>query len=541
VVFRRQQDVSIKLIAGDAIASPAGILFKRQNAATHISILGKHMKTLLTIKDLTKRFPGVLAVDRVSFSLNKGEILALIGENGAGKSTLTNMLSGVHKPDLGQIKLDGEPLKFSSSHDAIKHGISMVFQELSLVGTLSVSENIFANRQPVGKLNNVHWQQLYQGTRDLLERFGLKINPNQLIKHLSMGQQQILEILKAISTNPKVLILDEPTSSLTEAETDYLFKNIRKLRDEGMSFIYITHKLSEVFEIADRVVVMRDGCYVASSPVSEVNENDLVAMMVGREIEDQYGQTTARFDGDEYFRVERFSHKNKFRNVSFSLKKGEILGFAGLIGAGRTELAQSIFGILPKDSGTLYLDGNEIILTKPKHAIKHRIAYLTEDRKDLGLFLSMPIKDNIVAASLKAVTSKIGLVKQNLVEHTALQKVNEFSIATPTINKKIFNLSGGNQQKCLVAMWMSIAPKVIIFDEPTRGVDVGARAEIYHKLQEFASNGTGIVMISSDMSELIGMCDRILVMHQGVLQGEVLRKDFSEELILSYAAGINAA
>jgi ribose transport system ATP-binding protein len=502
--------------------------------------MGKHMKTLLAIKDLTKRFPGVLAVDSVSFSLNKGEILALVGENGAGKSTLTNMLSGVHKPDQGQIILGGEPLKFSSSHDAIKHGISMVFQELSLVETLSVSENLFANRHPVGKLNNIHWRRLYQDTRDLLERFDLKINPNQLIKRLSMGQQQILEILKAISTNPKVLILDEPTSSLTEAETDYLFKNMRKLRDEGMSFIYITHKLSEVFEISDRVVVMRDGCYVGSRPVSEVNENDLVAMMVGREIGDQYGQATDRFAGDEYFKVERYSYKNTFRNVSFSLKKGEILGFAGLVGAGRTELAQAIFGLRPKDSGTLYLDGKEIRITNPKHAIRHRIAYLTEDRKGLGLFLGMTIKDNIVAASLKAVTSKIGLVKKRLVEQSALQKVNEFSIATPSINKKIFNLSGGNQQKCLVAMWMTIVPKVIIFDEPTRGVDVGARVEIYNKLQEFASRGTGIVMISSDLSELIGMCDRILVMHQGILQGEVLRNDFSDELILSYAAGIKA-
>ena len=498
------------------------------------------MKSMLTIKDISKRFPGVLAVDRVSFSLNEGEILALIGENGAGKSTLTNMLSGVHKPDQGQIMLNGVPLKFFSSHDAIRHGISMVFQELSLVETLSVSENIFANRHPVGKFNNINWRQLHQDTRDLLERFDLKINPNQLIKRLSMGQRQILEFLKAISTNPKVLILDEPTSSLTEGETDYLFRNMRKLRDEGMSFIYITHKLSEVFEISDRVVVMRDGCYVGSSAVGEVNENDLVAMMVGREIEDQYGQATDRVEGDVYFRVEDFSHENAFRNVSFSLKKGEIVGFAGLVGAGRTELAQSIFGIRPKDTGMLYLEGNEILITKPKHAIKHRIAYLTEDRKGLGLFLSMPIKENIVAASLKAVTSKIGLVKKNLVEQRALQKVNEFSIATPTINKKIFNLSGGNQQKCLVAMWMGIAPKVIIFDEPTRGVDVGARVEIYRKLQEFASRGTGIVMISSDLSELIGMCDRILVMHQGVLQGEVFRKDFSEELILSYAAGIDA-
>lgn len=497
------------------------------------------METLLTIKDLTKRFPGVLAVDRVSFSLNKGEILALLGENGAGKSTLTNMLSGVLSPDHGQIILAGKHLSFSSSHDAIQHGISMVFQELSLVETLSVSENLFANRQPVGKLNNIHWRQLYRDTKELLQRFDLNINPNLLIKRLSMGQQQMLEILKAISTSPKVLILDEPTSSLTEAETDYLFQNIRKLQREGMSFIYITHKLSEVFEIADRVVVMRDGCYVGSKPVSEVNENDLVAMMVGREIEDQYGQVTDRLNGDAYFKVENFSYKKSFRNVCFALKKGEILGFAGLVGAGRTEMAQSIFGIEPKDSGKLFLDGNEIYISKPKEAIKQRIAYLTEDRKGLGLFLGMPVKDNLVAASLAAVTSKIGLIKKKLVKQNARQKVKEFSIATPTIHKKILNLSGGNQQKCLVAMWMNILPKVIIFDEPTRGVDVGARAEIYQKLREFAAQGTGIIMISSDLPELIGMCDRILVMHQGTIQGEVLRDDFSEELILSYAAGIN--
>lgn len=497
------------------------------------------METLLTIKDLTKRFPGVLAVDRVSFSLKKGEILALLGENGAGKSTLTNMLSGVHRPDHGQIILAGKHLSFSSSHDAIQHGISMVFQELSLVETLSVSENIFANRQPVGKLNNIHWRQLYRDTKELLQRFDLNINPNLLIKRLSMGQQQMLEILKAISTSPKVLILDEPTSSLTEAETDYLFQNIRKLQREGMSFIYITHKLSEIFEIADCVVVMRDGRYVGSKPVSEVNENDLVAMMVGREIEDKYGQVTDRLNGDAYFKVENFSYKKTFRNVSFALKKGEILGFAGLVGAGRTEMAQSIFGIEPKDSGKLFLDGSEIYISKPKEAIRQRIAYLTEDRKGLGLFLGMPVKDNLVAASLAVVTSKIGLIKKKLVEQNARQKVKEFSIATPTIHKKILNLSGGNQQKCLVAMWMNILPKVIIFDEPTRGVDVGARTEIYQKLREFAAQGTGIIMISSDLPELIGMCDRILVMHQGTIQGEVLCDDFSEELILSYAAGIN--
>lgn len=496
------------------------------------------MGDLLRAENIAKSFPGVLAVDNLDLALRKGEILALIGENGAGKSTLTQILGGVLKPDRGRIILEGKPVSFASSHDAIRTGISMVFQELSLVGSLSIAENIFANRQPVGKLNNIRWRDLYQETREFLRKFSLDIDPKMLVKRLSMGQQQILEILKAISTTPRVLILDEPTSSLPEEETVYLFENIRKLQNQGMSFIYITHKLSEVFQIADRVMVMRDGKYIDTKNVSEVTEHDLVSMMVGREIANMYGSPSGKVSENEYFRVEHFSQEGVFHDITFGLRRGEILGFAGLVGAGRTELARSVFGMDPKDSGSISLHGKRLHISKPKDAIAKKIAYLTEDRKGLGLFLSLPLRDNLIAPSVEQFISKTDFLNKRKIARYVVEKVKEYSVATPSILKKVLNLSGGNQQKCLVAMWMGIQPEVIIFDEPTRGVDVGAKAEIYQKLREFASNGTGIIMVSSELLELIGMCDRILVMHQGKITGEVKREDFSEERILSFAAGL---
>jgi ABC-type sugar transport system ATPase subunit len=496
------------------------------------------MEKILKIENLSKRFPGVLAVDNVSFGLRQGEILALVGENGAGKSTLTGMLGGVLGPDHGHIILKGKTVSFQSSNDAIAEGISMVFQELSLVSTLSVAENIFANRHPVGPINNIRWRRLYRETRDLLRSFKLDLDPMVPVKRLSMGQQQILEILKAISTDPVVLILDEPTSSLTEAETDYLFDKIRKLQDQGMSFIYITHKLSEIFQIANRVMVMRDGKYVGTEDVGEVNEAELVSMMVGREIENVYGTASGSAVSTEYFRVEDFCCGGTFQNITFGLQRGEILGFAGLVGAGRTELALSIFGAEPRDSGNILIDGQPVTISRPSDAIKNRIAYLTEDRKGQGLYLSMQIRENLIAPFLKQLSSPIGFLKKKVIDRHVRQKVEEFAVATPSIYQKLLNLSGGNQQKCLIAMWMGIRPGVIICDEPTRGVDVGARVEIYQKLRQFAAAGTGIIIISSDLPELIGMCDRILVMHQGEIKGEVLSQDFSEELILSFAAGI---
>jgi len=499
------------------------------------------MVEVLRTENITKSFPGVLAVDNVSVSLNRGEILALVGENGAGKSTLTQILGGAQRPDSGRILLEDKPVSFSSSADAIVAGISMVFQELSLVGSLSVAENIFANRQPVGRLNNIRWTVLYHEAAEFLMRFELDIDPRVQVKRLSLGQQQILEILKAISTNPKVLILDEPTSSLTESEITYLFENIRKLQDQGMSFIYITHKLSEIFQIASRVIVMRDGKYIGSRNVDQVTENDLVAMMVGRQITNMYGDLAAQVPGEKYFRVENFSRRGRFEEISFNLRRGEILGFAGLVGAGRTEIGRAIFGIDRKDSGTVLLYDVPIKIRRPQDAIEHGIAYLTEDRKGLGLFLGMPLRENVIAPSLQRFTMRLDFLNRLQIDHFVQQQVSTYDIQTPSIYKKVLNLSGGNQQKCLVAMWMGINPQVIIFDEPTRGVDVGARAEIYRKLREFAASGVGIIMISSDLPELIGMCDRVLVLHKGRIAGEVQKADFSEEFILSYAAGIDDA
>jgi len=499
------------------------------------------MAEVLRTENITKSFPGVLAVDNVSISLNRGEILALVGENGAGKSTLTQILGGAQRPDSGRILLEDKPVSFSSSADAIAAGISMVFQELSLVGSLTVAENIFANRQPVGLLNNILWTRLYREAAEFLKRFELDLDPRIQVKRLSMGQQQILEILKAISTNPKVLILDEPTSSLTDSEIAYLFENIRKLQDQGMSFIYITHKLSEIFQIASRVIVMRDGRYIGSRNVDEVTENNLVAMMVGRQITNLYGELGAVAAQPEILRVEGLSRAGHFEEIGFTLHKGEILGFAGLVGAGRTEVGRAIFGIDRKDQGRIILNGQEVQINKPQDAIQKGIAYLTEDRKGLGLFLGMSLRENVIAPSLRSFTSSLGFLNRPQIDRFAEREIATYDIQTPSIQKKVLNLSGGNQQKCLVAMWMGIDPQVIIFDEPTRGVDVGARAEIYRKLREFAALGVGIMIISSDLPELIGMCDRVLVMHKGRLKGELLRQDFSEEAILSFAAGIEEA
>lgn len=498
------------------------------------------MEEVLRAESLSKSFPGVLAVNDVSFSLQRGEILALVGENGAGKSTLISILGGVLQPDYGQVFLEGCPVSFGSPIDAMRAGISTVFQELSLVGSLSIAENIFANRQPVNGIGLIRWNELYKVTREFLEHFSLDLDPHMLVKQLSIGQQQILEILKAISIDPKVLILDEPTSSLTEAEVAYLFENIRRLQEQGMSFIYITHKLSEVFQIADRVMVMRDGKYIGSRRIGEVTENDLVAMMVGREIANLYGAASP-VGGEAYFRVEGLTHKGSFKNITLALRRGEILGIAGLIGAGRSEVARTIFGVEPKESGRIFLDGQEIHISDPSDAIGQGIAYVTEDRKGEGLFLGMSVRDNLVAPSLSRFRRFDDFLDNREIGRFAAEKVREFSIVTPSIAQKILYLSGGNQQKCMIAMWIGTSPKVVLLDEPTRGVDIGSRAEIYHIVRGFAMAGYGVIMISSDLPELIGMCDRIIVMYHGQITGELNRSEFSEEKIMACAAGVTVA
>jgi ABC-type sugar transport system ATPase subunit len=496
------------------------------------------MSEVLRAEGLRKVFPGVVAVDNLSFSLKEGEVLAVLGENGAGKSTLTKMICGALHPDAGSIYFGGEKRVFNSAHDAMNAGIAMVYQELSLTGGMSVAENIFMNRQPTGKNGFIKNAVMYKEAQRYIDMFGICAMPSTLTKRLSMGEQQLVEISKAMSLDPKVLILDEPTSSLAENDINTLFDLIQEMKKDGYSFIYITHKLSEIFRIADRVLVMRDGHYIAEKETGDVTEQDLINMMVGREIKDLYAGSGKKTEiGDPYFSVEKLSATGLFLNVSFSLKRGEILGIAGLIGAGRTELARAIMGLEKVVAGKVILEGEELSITRPQDAIGSGIGYITEDRKQQGLFLDFALTENMIAPSLMEFSSN-GFMIDNKVAVFAEEQVEKFNIATPSIKQKMMNLSGGNQQKCLLAMWMSKDPKVLIFDEPTRGVDVGAKSEIYEKIREYVSGNYGAIVISSDLSELLGICDRIMVMYNGKMRGEVFKDEFTEELVLSYASGL---
>ena len=494
------------------------------------------MQGYLEARQIVKTFPGVRALDGARFHLARGEVHALVGENGAGKTTLIHVLGGILRPDSGEIHLDGRPVRFRHAHDATRHGISLVFQELSLAPNLSVGENIFANRQPVRWLNLIDSGRLYRDARELLDWFGVRIDPRVTVAELSVAQQQVVEILKAVARRPRVLILDEPTSSLSGPDAKRLFRAIRRLKEEGTSTIYISHHLPEIFEIADRVTVLRDGRYVDTRAVGEVTEASLVKMMVGRRIENIYGARSSTI-GPVYFRVRNASRGKAFRDVSFALGRGEILGVAGLVGAGRTELARGIFGAEPLERGQIELEGKRLDIRCPRDAIRHGIGYLTEDRKVQGLFLRMTVRDNCAAASLSNFTNRLDWMRDAQMTRAAETSCRAFNIVTPGVRQKVHNLSGGNQQKVLLAMWMSIGPDVLIVDEPTRGVDVGARSEIYAALRRLAAGGVGIVMISSDLLEILGLSDRILVMRAGRLAGQFTAEEATEEKIIACAAG----
>jgi ABC-type sugar transport system ATPase subunit len=423
----------------------------------------------------------------------------------------------------------------------MKSGIAVVYQELSMTGDMSVAENIFMNRQMVNRFGFIKKNELFAGAQRYIDMFGINTTPGTLVKRLSTGEQQLVEISKAISMAPKVLVLDEPTSSLAENDINRLFELIRGLKGEGYSFIYISHKLSEIFKIADRVMVMRDGRRAAMKNIDEVSEQDLILLMAGREIKDLYagGEVNAEI-GDEYFKVDDLSAAGMFRNVSFSLKRGEILGMGGLIGAGRTEVASAIMGMSRINSGGIYLDGRKLQIRRPIDAIDAGIGYITEDRKKMGLFLEYAISSNVISTSLEKFT-KFGFIVDSHVEKFAKEQIKAFNVASTGHKQKVVNLSGGNQQKCLLSMWMSKRPKVLIFDEPTRGVDVGAKSEIYENIRKYAREGCGAIIISSDLSELIGLCDRIILMYQGKIRGEVSKENFSEKAVLSYASGLKPA
>jgi ABC-type sugar transport system ATPase subunit len=497
---------------------------------------------ILEARGIVKTFPGVRALNGVNLRVKKGEVHAIVGENGAGKSTLILTLGGIYKPDRGEILVDGQKVQFDSAHDANEKGITVVYQELSLAQNLTVAENIFANRQPLGTFKLIDQKMLNLQAGEILALANTNaIKPETLVKDLSVANQQVVEILKAISFNPKVLILDEPTSSLTEPEVQQLFKNIRTLKEKGVAVIYISHHLQELFEIADTVTILRDGEYIADELIRNVDEDFLITRMVGRKIENIYGSRDENEKiGEKIFAVSGLARKGAFENISFHINSGEIVGFAGLVGAGRTEVGRAIFGAEPPDSGVISLDGKILNIKNPGQARASHIGYMSEDRKAQGLYLNFNIVFNLIANRLKDF-SRRGFVKDKLTNGNAAAAVKDFKIVTPSINQVVGNLSGGNQQKVLLGAWFGIRPRLLIVDEPTRGVDVGARNEIYTLLRNLAKTGIAIMMISSDLPEILGISDRIIVMKDRKIAGELHKSEASEDKVITLAAGTGAA
>jgi ABC-type sugar transport system ATPase subunit len=492
-------------------------------------------EVMLEIRNVSKAFPGTQALDNVSLSVRKGEVHAVLGENGAGKSTLMLILAGVHQMDAGEILLEGRRIEIRNTHHAQQMGISMVHQDLSLAPPLSVAENMFGNRQPLNSFGLINYTRLYQQTQEALAPFELNIDPRMAVRDLSVALQQVVEIATALSRSAKVLILDEPTSALTEHETAILFRIIRRLCEQGVSILYISHKLSEVKDIADRFTVLRDGKVVGTLNCRDASEDDIVRMMVGRDL-GQYYPDMGRVEEECLFEARNLSGPN-FRDVSFKLYRGEVLGLAGLAGAGRTDLARAIFGAEPLTSGEVYLRGKKVEIHSPADAVTLGIGYVPEDRKEAGLFLSLSVRENTVAASLRQFSGVVFMDHRQALA-AAADMVRNLDIKTPSLQQQVMNLSGGNQQKVMLAKWLVIKPKVLIVDEPTRGVDVGVKADVHRLLRDLANRGVGVIMISSELPEVLGMSDRILVVREGRIVGEVLHAEATEERVMSYAAGV---
>ena len=487
---------------------------------------------------LSKRFGVVQALDRVDLAVYSGEVHALVGENGAGKSTLIHVLSGTLRPDAGHILLAGRRVGFHSAHRAAAAGIAAVFQELSLVGPLSVAENVFANRQPVNRLNLVRRGELHRRTREMLRLFDLAIDPDAPVEGLAVAEQQVVEVLKALSARPGVLLLDEPTSALTQRETSILFDLLRRLRRQGVAVVYISHHLQEVLELADRVTVLRDGRHVATRPRGDMSEREMIRLMVGRELQDIYGRPAlVQRGGVPRLQVEKLTRTGAFADVSFTLWPGEILGLAGLMGAGRTEVGRALFGAEPDAHGRVLLDGQPFWPQSPAAAMRAGVAYVTEDRKKHGLFLRHSVRDNLVAPRLQRFSTPLGWMRDDRIDVYGESCRQRYRLVTPDLRQLVSRLSGGNQQKVLLAAWIGLEPRVLIADEPTRGVDVGARTEIYGFLRQLAAGGAAVLLISSDLQEILGLSDRVLVLRAGRVAAEFSRDRATEEGIIAAALG----
>ncbi len=488
---------------------------------------------ILDIRNITKEFPGVKALTDVSFQVKRGSVHALVGENGAGKSTLIKVLTGVYKADAGSFWFKGKEAHVATPLEAQKLGLSVVHQELKLSETLSVAENVFLGRPFMTKMHLVDWKRLRQEAKKLLDSLGISMDVDREVSHLSVAQKQIVEICKALSFDAELLIMDEPSATLTDKELDCLFHIIDILKERGVTVIYISHRMEEIFKIADMVTVLRDGCQIATLPVSEVDRTGLISMMVGRELVDEYPKLEAEI-GDVALEVKGLSTVKLLHDVNLKVRHGEIVGLAGLVGAGRTETARAIFGADKRLEGEIYIDGKKVDIHSVQDAVKNKIALVPEDRKQQGLILIHSISVNTSLVDLNNVCQK-GLLSRKKEKELARRYIDMLGTATPSENREVRLLSGGNQQKVVLAKWLAVDSEVLIFDEPTRGVDVGAKAEIYKLMCQQAQKGKAVVMISSDMPELIGICDRIYVMREGTISGELERKDFSQEAILGYA------
>ena len=490
---------------------------------------------LLKAEHITKRFNGAVALNDVQIDISAGEIHALVGENGAGKSTLMNIIGGVFHADSGNVLWNGQEICFRDPQDALEYGIGFVHQELALCHHLTVAENIYIGRLPTTPLGVVNVKKLNSDAAKCLKQFKIAIDPEARISDLTNAERQIVEIAKAISANCKLIIFDEPTSSLTDREAETLFGIIKDLRDKGVSILYISHRMSEIFDLSDRITIFRDGQYVGTKLTAETNVQEIVSCMVGREIEKFY-PPKSKGVGNVILEVKNFTCGKKFKNIDFSVREAEILGISGLIGAGRTEVVRAICGIDPHETGEVLFHGKPIVIKNYHHAIENGIAYLSEDRKLDGLFLNMSVLQNVCAAKLKNISNGI-LISKKKEQGLSERYIRELNIRVNDPQQKIESLSGGNQQKVMLSKWLSVAPKVLFLDEPTRGIDVGAKAEIYGHLRELSNAGVGIVVISSDLPEIIGLCDRVVVMCDGIKTGEASDGKINEKDVMMMASG----
>jgi rhamnose transport system ATP-binding protein len=489
---------------------------------------------ILELRKITKQFPGVTALKDVDFDLQAGEVHALVGENGAGKSTLVKIMTGVLQPTQGEILYEAQPVAWHNPKESINRGIAAIYQDPAIFPDLNVAENIFMGHQPHSQTTRrIYWQQLYTKTDELMHSLNVHIKPTDKIRGLSIAERQLVEIAKALSIKAKIVIMDEPTSALSISESEELFAIIRDLKQKGASILFISHRIEDIFKVADRVTALRDGARVGTRDIQKVTLDELIQMMVGREVTNLFPKVEVQH-GAEVLRVEHLARKGEFRDVSFQVRAGEILGLYGLVGAGRTEVAKAIFGMNPLDSGTIYIQGQAVTMTTPQQAIASGVAYVPENRDEEGIILNMDITSNITLPILQQFRA-FGWLNTKAERRTASEYAQMLGVKSTGLSQKVLGLSGGNKQKVSLAKWLASQSKIILFDEPTKGIDVGTKAAVHKFISELAAKGYAIVMISSELPEIMGMSDNILVMHEGIVKGYFQRANITEEQILTAA------